>query len=236
MDPAPIRAARQRAIELEIARLGRRLLPLHALSNRVSWVRAGVFVGGILVGLVVGAQVDPTAGWVILGSTLVLFTITVAYHRRLEHWINVYTVWREMRRDQLARMQLDWEKLPRAATAGATSPIAFDLDLTGPRSLHHLLDTTISHEGSELLAEWISRTHPDPEATHARQDVVREIAPLARFRDRFRLTFRLMMEEEQLQGENLTAWLDAPFPSRRLRWMLPVAMLLVALNLVLLAL
>lgn len=233
------RPARQRAIELEIARLGRRLAPLHALSNRVSWVRAGVFVTGILAGLVVGAQVDPTAGWLILGITVVVFTVVVAYHRRLEHWIKVYSLWRDIRRDQLARMQLDWEKLPRPATAGTrgtASPLALDLDLTGPRSLHHLLDTTISHEGSDLLCDWITRTHPDPEATRARQDIVREITPLSRFRDRFRLTFRLVMQEEQLQGENLTAWLDMPFPSRRLRWMLPVAALLVLLNLVLLVL
>ncbi len=235
MNTDSIRSARQHAIESEIGRLERRLVPLRAASNRVSWVRAGVFVIGIMTGLVAGARVDPTAGWTILALTGLLFTAVVAYHRRLEHWINVFAIWREMRADQLARMGLDWDKLPRAANIERSSPIALDLDLTGPRSLHQLLDTTISRQGSQVLADWITQPCPQPEETHARQDVARELVPLSRFRDRFRLTFKLVMAE-QLQGENLTEWLTVKFPTQRLRWMLPVAAVLVALAWVLLAL
>lgn len=235
MNIESIRSARQHAIESEMGRLERRLVPLRAASNRVSWLRAGIFVIGIISGLVTGAQVDPTAGWTILAATLVLFTAVVAYHRRLEHWINVFAIWREMRADQLARMRLDWDKMPRAANIERTSPIALDLDLTGPRSLHQLLDTTISRQGSQALADWTTQPCPQPDETQARQTVVRELTPLSRFRDRFRLTFKLVMAE-QLQGENLTEWLTVEFPTLRLRWMLPAAAVLVALSWVLLAL
>ncbi len=237
MSSTTIRQARQRAIERQIDRLQRRISALKVLSNRVSWIRAGIFAGGLVISFAINFQVGVLAAWGALVAALLLFALVVLHHRYLEHWIRTFTIMHDIHSDQLARMNLDWDALPQSAALGSRGkkPLATDLDLTGPRSLHHLLDTTISRQGSQRLADWLTQTHPDPEQIRARQSIVRELMPRSRFRDRFRLAFRLVLQE-QLEGENLLHWLAVEFPSRRLRWMLLAATLLVAANLALFAL
>ncbi|MEW5720183.1 MAG: hypothetical protein AB1817_16270, partial [Chloroflexota bacterium] len=58
-----LRTARQCAIEQQIRRLERRLVPLRNSSNRVSWLRVGVFIAGIAAALGIGNQVNALAGW-----------------------------------------------------------------------------------------------------------------------------------------------------------------------------
>jgi hypothetical protein len=107
-----------------------------------------------------------------------------------------------------------------------------DLDLTGDRSLHRLLDITISPEGSGLLAAWLSQPSPDIGQLKERQTLVSELSNLSRFRDRLLLTFRLVSGEE-LQGARLLKWLGEEYPLTRLKWVVPAASVLVAVNLIL---
>ena len=231
-----LRQARERAIERQASRLEQRIEKLRNLSNRVSWIRAGIFVGGLVITLVIGARVNEMAGLYAFAGTAFLFTLVVLYHRHLEHWLATFTIWRDIRTDQLKRMNLDWAGLGSAPLASrAKNSLALDLDVTGPRSLHQLLDTTISRQGSQLLADWLTQAKPNREEITARQDIVRELVPLSRFRDHFLLTFRLVLQE-QLKGEDLLYWLGVEFPSGRLRWTLPVATGLIAANLALVAL
>jgi hypothetical protein len=228
------RQARERAIERQARRLQYRLGTLRNISNRVSWVRAGIFVGGVVFALVIGTQFNELAALYTFGVTGLLFALAVLYHRHLEHWIATFTIWRDIRSDQLKRMNLDWAGLGSPTAPRDKNALALDLDLTGPRSLHQLLDTTISRQGSQLLADWLTQAHPNLDEISARQSVVRELVPLSRFRDHFLLAFRLVLQE-QLKGEDLQYWLGVEFPSRRLNWTWPVASVLVAANIALVA-
>jgi hypothetical protein len=154
----------------------------------------------------------------------------------LERWVDTFTIWRAFRADQIARMTHNWDKLGRhAPVAGRSKSLALDLDITGARSLHQLLDTTLSQQASQLLADWLTQDHPEPERVQARQNIVRELVSFARFRERFTLTFRLVLSE-RLEGERLVHWLSVDFGESRLKWALPVAVGLVAMTLVLFAL
>lgn len=135
--------------------------------------------------------------------------------------------------DQRARLTLDWDSLPPPRpielASDASKSLARDLDLTGYRSLHQLLDVTISHRGTQLLAEWLTQTRPDTGALTARQNIVRELRTRTRFRERFRLIYHFVLKRE-LEGDNLLEWLRTDFASARLRRALPVAIVLVAVN------
>ncbi|MBI5649859.1 MAG: hypothetical protein HZC40_05335 [Chloroflexi bacterium] len=231
-----IRHARQRAIAQQIARLERRLIPLRIASNRVSWVRVAIFFAGLVGALIIGSQVNGFAGASVFAIALALFFAVVWYHRRLENWADTFATWRAMRADQLARMTHDWENLANySAASGRAKTFALDLDLTGARSLHQLLDTTLSRQASQLLADWLTQHHPALEQIHARQNIVHDLLACARLRERFGLAFRLVLREP-FEGEKLVEWLAVTFQSHRLKWALPIATLLVAANLFLLAL
>jgi MutS domain V len=228
---------RERALAHHLARLERYIRHWQILSNRVSWVRVAIFAIGLAAAYVFATRVSALAGWVALAATSLLFALAVFYHRRLERWVDTLILWRELKADELARLTLDWQGLPGPTPLDARfkTSLALDLDLIGPRSLHHLLDTTISRQGSQLLAEWLTTARPELEQIHARQNLVRELLPLARFRYRFRLTFRLFARE-QLEGESLLRWLKVELPEWRITWALPVATALVVVNLALFAL
>ncbi|MBI5034112.1 MAG: hypothetical protein HZB51_26630 [Chloroflexi bacterium] len=232
-----LRSARQRAIERHIARLERRLVPVQIASDRISWLRAGVFIAMLIVAAILGFQGNVLGCLLALLVGLLLFFAVVWYHRGLEHWIDVFKTWRAIRSDQLARMTHDWECLDRyfPTKNRTTSPLELDLDLTGPRSLQQLLDTTQSRQASQLLVSWLAQHNPVLDGILARQNIVRELVAFTRFRDRIRLIFRLMLQEP-LEGEKLVNWLLSVTEAHRLKWALPVATVLVALNLVLYAL
>lgn len=220
-------------LNFEIERLGKRIKPLEERSNRVALLRLAIVGVGIGAAFLTALLWNGTAAWLVLGLALVVFLGVVIWHRRFEHWIETLTLWRALKEDRLMRLQLDWENLsPPRPIDLKDKALAFDLDLTGQRSVHQLLDTTISRKGTQLLAEWLTGSRPDVAALTARQRIVRELKLRDRFRERFRLTYRLALRRE-LEGENLLEWLKTDFPSARLARALPIAAILVTANLVL---
>ena len=113
--------------------LDKRLSSLHALDRRFSWYR----LGALLIGLAIVAAANILWGassirWAVLLAVLVFLGV-VALHRRVENAIRRFSIWRELRLSQLARLQLDWEKIPPPVLTGfeKRTPLDIDLDLTG---------------------------------------------------------------------------------------------------------
>ena len=228
------RLRRQKALENQIGRLGRRISRLQARSRRFSWYRLGILVlGGLVVWL---AALLLGAGWGWRAAMLLaLALIVVAFlHRQLENGIEKLSAYQAVKSAHLARLQLAWDRIPQLASPVGVpgSPLAIDLDIAGPRSLHHLVDIAISREGSQLLVDWLTQSEPELDQIRARQPVVGELVPLIAFRDRLLLAFQLP-SREKLEGEKLLRWLEEPLPAGKLRWMLPVSMVWVAANLAL---
>ncbi|MDQ4076541.1 MAG: hypothetical protein M3220_09890 [Chloroflexota bacterium] len=229
---------RLQALENQIARLNRRLVRLNALSDRYSWLRLMLFVVG--AGVSVMLFFWQGAFFFLLGFLpfALLFGVVVARHRRVEQSIVRHGIWRRLKVAQVARMRLDWAAVPETALhPRAEHPFEADFDLVGERSLHRLIDTTVSLEGSERLRAWLTDPVPDRDALDRRQAVVRELIPLAPFRDRLRLEAQLATGEmEKWRARELLDWFEshAPDPSRW-AWLL-LASGLAALNLLLFAL
>jgi hypothetical protein len=165
---------------------------------------------------------------------LVAFAWVAANHRRLDEWIEKFIIWMEIKSDQLARMTLNWSSIPEPTLPDPPSkkPLEIDLDITGPHSLHQLIDIAVSREGSQLLAKWLSQEVPNLNLIREHQRVVRELTPLTRFRERLLLTFRLI-SREPMEGGKLLGWLKEETPSQKLKWLLPIAAILVATNITL---
>ncbi len=226
----------EQKFDFQIERLKRRLRPLEQRSNQIAFLRLAIVLIGIVAAILTAIFFNGTLAWFVVALSFLAFSFLVFLHRRLEHWIETLTLLRVQKQDQRARLVLDWENIPAPRPIELRDKsLARDLDLTGYNSLHQILDTTVSRHGTQLLAEWLTQSRPETIALHARQDIVRELKTRARFRERFWLTYRLVLKRE-LEGDNLVQWLQTEFPSARLRWMLPIATLLVFVTLVLFAL
>ncbi len=205
--------SRLRLLEREIRRLETRIRTLEPRSNRYSWIRVLIFFIGLGLSFVMFIAVGWWLALPLAVITMTAFGIVAYYHGRLDRSVAIHTIWRHIKTVHIARMKLDWQHIPDAYSDTSTEghPFEYDLDITGKHSLHQLLNTAISHEGSLLLRDWLLNRTPDLATIHQRQELVRELTPLTLFRDKLILKSLLASsgEPKKLEGTRLLGWLNA---------------------------
>jgi len=224
-----LRTIRKRRLERGIERWNRKLQQVKDFERRFVWYRLASLI-------LVGAATWLSASWFPAFSgrvfliSLGVFLVVVGLHRRLDASIDRLSIWIGLRRTQLARMNLDWDQLPPPlALPFPRTSLDIDLDITGPRSLHQLVDLSVSSEGSQRLAGWLTDPTPDLIQIGERQAVVRELSEMPRFRDRLLLNLHLVSREE-LKGSRLIKWLSVAYQDKALGWSLLAGSLLAILN------
>ena len=152
-------------------------------------------------------------GWYLAGNGaliafVALFVTVAVYHSRLESRLHRLRLWKHIKLVHLARLRLDWPHIPaRSSSAPEHHPYAKDLDLVGPRSLLHLLDTTVSSHGQARLVSWLLEQPPKPDQWLVRRRLIQELIPRSLFRDRLGLEAQLIGEQE-INGRRLEAVLN----------------------------
>src|SRR5262249_19019334 len=132
---------------------------LRALDNRYTWARLVVFLVGIILSITL-LSLKANVGWAALVITVVVFGLILRQHRKIRSTLAQFRLWRDIQTDHEARLKLDWEKLAPALPPqpDRDHPFETDLDITGNRSLHHLLDTTVALESSMRLRDRLLST------------------------------------------------------------------------------
>lgn len=232
--------ARRRTLERRIARLEQRIAALNALSNRYTWVRLGIFTVSAAGAIAVWLSWTITAGAAFFAVGMLVFAGVANAHGRVKSSITRHTLWLAFQREHLARMALDWDGIPPAPPIAPEDvlPIERDLDLVGERSLHRLLDTAVSREGSARLRAWLAAGVPEPDAVAARQAAVRELAGRRLLRDRLRLNAVIASGRSQTRwsGARLVEWLALHAPTGSLTRTMWALTALAAVNITLFAL
>ena len=203
---------RLHVLNRHLDRLRRYLNEMGNQNRRFSWLRLViVIVGGI------GTFSAFFFGSVLLGRVFLFLSISafasaVYYHRKLDRSILCFQIMERHACRQVARMNLDWEQIPPPVVSPSDPehPFEMDLDLTGERSVHQLINTAVSQGGSQRLASWLLERNVDPNRVLERQALVKEMKPLFGFRNRLTLKSALVSENpnERWDGEKVIAWLD----------------------------
>jgi DNA mismatch repair ATPase MutS len=205
--------SRLHLLEREIRRLETRIKMLEPRSNRYSWIRVLIFFIGLGLSFVMLVAVGWWLALPLAVITMTAFGIVAYYHGQLDRSVAMHTIWRQIKAMHVSRMKLDWQHIPDVdpGTLIEGHPFEHDLDITGKYSLHQLLNTAISHEGSLLLRDWLLNMTPDLATIHKRQELVRELTPLTLFRDKLILKSLLASsgEPKKLEGKRLLGWLNA---------------------------
>jgi hypothetical protein len=210
-----------------VIRRAERLLRLGTqASARITRWRLILFLVGLACTITFYKLSWYNAGNLALALFVALFIAVAAYHNSLESRIHRLRRWKTIKMVHLARIRLDWAAIPpRPVEAPASHLYANDLDLMGPHSLTHLLDTTVSDQGRERLQVWLLNQPPRPSQWQARQQLVQELTPRSLFRDRLVLEAQLAGEQE-LNGRRLAAVLDHAVALPHLNLILAVQSLL----------
>jgi hypothetical protein len=211
------------------------------LSDRYSWARAIIFLGGLALAAL---AFYTTVLWVSITTlliTLVLFAATVYIHQRVNHSLQRFQLLQQIKRTHVARIQRDWQALPPplAIEANYEHPFAADLDLFGARSLHRLLDGAATGPGRRRLQEWLT-TMAVPTLTiiGERQALVRELIPRTLLRERLTVQGLLLSKDpasRDWQPDRLLGWLQQQPAPANLRWWVWGSALLAVVNWLLVA-
>ena len=187
------------------AKLDRVIAQATAASSTFSRWRLILFIVGAICTVAIYKMGWYQAGNGTLIAFVALFLIVAIYHNRLESRLHRLRLWKQIKLVHLARLRLDWALIPpRPSNAPEQHPYAKDLDLVGPHSLLHLLDTTVSSHGQARLASWLLEQPPQPDQWLMRRRLVQELIPRSLFRDRLGLEAQLIGEQE-INGRRLEA-------------------------------
>jgi len=200
-------------------------------STKYFRIRVVLFFAAVFI---IPLPFPPIVRWVLFGCLVAVFIGVAIRHTRVDKSRLRVQAWRRIRKEQRARLLLDWDVIPKQWTEmhGHAHPFESDFDITGEKSLHRLLDASISTEGSRLLASWLLETNPDAHVILERQKLVQELLTQNRFRERFWISY-VLVSKEQLDENGFTAWLREGRLPGQTRWVLPVSGVLAALNLIL---
>ncbi len=230
---------RSEQITKQIARLNRRAVSLNELSRKYWTVRRVLFVSGVVLALAFCNLASSTVAWIFAVLLAIFFTIVSGYHMRVRDSLTRNSLLIEIKQVQIARIQLDWERIPTGEPQSATAshPFETDLDITGERSLHRLIDCAVTKEGSDRLKSWLLSARPDAQLIENRQALVQELRSHAVFRDKLQLLSaiaRLNTGPSKRQGlwdsTKLVQWLSRDEEKRSLLPTVIVLTLLSALN------
>jgi hypothetical protein len=227
-------------LENRIARLERRTEQLEKLSNKYWKARRVLFVCGVLLALLSCRYSGQILAWSLAASSMTLFCTVAVYHRKVRDSITANSLMLDIKQIQVARIHLDWERLPLSdqSPSEATHPFATDLDITGERSLHRLLDSAVTREGSRRLKSWLLDIRPDALIIKKRQSLVHELKDYSLFRDKLQLRSRLASGDTKRQAGQwdsrvLVDWLEHPVRKDPLLGTVRLLGLLAALNITL---
>ncbi len=204
---SPTRTIRTTHLEHGIQRLETRLTIVRQQSNRLGWLRLLVFL--VAAGLALGLW--PSNNLIAIVCAVIgfsIFAILVARHNRIRAVITRGETWLDIQHTKIARVNLDWVQipLPPAFKSDDEHPFENDLDISGTRSLHQLLDTSATLQGSARLRKWLLATASDEAVIHQRHALLDEL-PTA-FCDR--LTLEALMRADKgkrLDTRPLSLWM-----------------------------
>lgn len=211
-------ASRLKGLESMIARLTRRAEQLEAISNEYWIARRIIFLCGVVLSLFSCKYSGGTAGWILAVSFLIAFCVVAIYHRRVRDSITANFLMINIKQIQVARIHLDWNRLSHPflsqalALPEAGHPFETDLDITGARSLHRLLDCAVTSGGSDRLRTWLLSPKPEPLIIDKRQTLVQELKGHSLFRDKLQLVSAVASQEAKSkpakpgQGNQLGQW------------------------------
>ncbi|MDZ7714647.1 MAG: hypothetical protein U5J95_00390 [Balneolaceae bacterium] len=204
-----------RTLQNQINRLERRINKLQSNSKKLSRSRLFTFLVGTTLIFTFAS----------LGSTILFYTsilLGIAFfgylmhqHKKVDHAIQRFKIWKEIRSTHLSRMQLKWDNIPEKEIYISREQHAYatDLNIVGKHSLHQLIDTSIFKESSEKLLSWFLDNDPSIEAIKSRQDLAKELTPMVTFRDKIELRASLVKfyeSEKDWSMGMLLKWLQKP--------------------------
>ncbi len=178
--------------------------------NRIGNWRLLVFLAGAGWAVGFGLIHLPLVAWIGGAFWLGLFVWLVLWHDRLFRTRRQTEVRRDINREAWQRLTDKWHEIPDDGRAyiHAAHPYSEDLDLFGSGSLFQWSNASVTPGGRNCLVKWLTEPEQNPDIIAARQDAVKELAPMLDWRQDLQTEARLH-EGEFCEADALAKWASA---------------------------
>ena len=191
-------------LNCSISRFSERSKKLNSLSNRFSMIRLILFFAGLVLAVFLFLTSGNYQGW----SVVILFFIPFGILSQMQNKINFARkrndLWISIKKLHIARIKTDWKNIPytNLAESDTSHPFDADLNISGKYSLLHLIDYSSSVQGKKRIREWLLNRFPDKTTILYRQNILKELIGLKKFKDKLLLNSRLI-SSKALDGDEI---------------------------------
>jgi len=225
------REDRIKELETGIQKFNLKLARLEKRSRKFGFSRLIIFFSGLSLFLISFFFLTQIFVWISLVITVIVFGIATGIHNKIDEGIKKCKIWIAIKKENLARINIEWQNIPERVLPDIEKdhPFNFDLNITGKNSLHQLLDTSTSVEGSMKLRDWLLTKIPSEETILKRQNLIKELIPLHHFRNRLILNSNLS-SVKKLEGTKLNDWLESKSSLKEIKTILIILSFLIPVN------
>lgn len=196
-------------IQKLISALENRIKRLELKSKKYSYFRLSLFLLGVVDFCIYFFLITNVILLAFLALLIITFSITTNFHNKIDIAADRTKLWKEIKSVHLARIRLDWKNIPVTGYEGELmEPAESDLNITGLNSLHQLINTAVTIQGKDILRKYLFDKEPRLEDILRRQQLVKELLPFQRFRDKIQL-IALFPSKKELDGSVIFNWLDS---------------------------
>lgn len=206
----------KKLLKRHIERIERQIVQLEKQSSKISGFRLTLFV---LAGVFLFIGLDVMSGIpyaIILVGLTAAFLFMVDRHRKVEQCIVRFGYLKQIKKEHIARMDLDWEHISYKdidRSEFANHPYAHDLNIIGRRSLFQLMDTSIYDGSQRVLSSWLLNQNLDKLEIIDRQILVKELSSLQLFRDKLQVEALFTKKHKDKRSwtmDQMLVWLRLP--------------------------
>lgn len=191
-----------------ISRIDGRIGYLESKSRHYSNFRLFLFISGLIIFSIYYFFLTNYFLLSLLVIVIIVFLITANFHNKIDLAVKRTLIWREIKKTQLSKIRLNWKNIPSVESSNSNiDPLEADLNLAGEQSLHQLINIAVTKQGKEILRKYLSISEPGYNDILSRQNLVKELVPMSRFRDKIKL-ISLYPSKKELNGASLVDWLE----------------------------
>ena len=232
-----LRKLKLKELEDGIRRFDSRIKTLQKRSLRFGYYRLAILISGLSLFFFSFFYFNTLFTIISAIVFVIVFGTFTLVHNKIDYGVKKCKVWINIKKDNLARMNIDWKNIPSKNFARTENdhPFESDLNITGKNSLHQLIDISTSEEGSKKLRDWLLTRVPSIEIILERQKIFKELIPLQGFRNRLILNGTLA-SKKRLEGSKLSGWLKSEINIDKIKKIIFLTLVIVPINILLLVL
>jgi len=187
-----------------INRLEEREKKLQSISDKISRFRLVIFLLGVILFFILFFSVSNITALIEAVIFFIMFGIAANIQNKVDNGIKRSGHWKKIKKTHIARINLDWDNIPRIkyASDNQFTPAEVDLNIAGEQSLHQLINTGTTLQSKSLLRQWLNNLDPSTGEIFERQKLVKELIPLKKFRDKLILN-SIISSKKEFDGQQV---------------------------------